>query len=124
LVGVCDRRRIDGRAGLELPQRLTGVLIERDELAVEQAREQKAAVGRQHPGRTIDPTCADSGAQVLPPARATVPPSLRENSSRASTLPACCALGPPACAAPCSCRHGACSARSAWPHPGKACPSV
>src|SRR5262249_23500391 len=33
-------------------------------------------------------------------------------------------LGPPACAAPCSCHHEACSARSAWPHPGKACPSV
>src|SRR2546430_2491917 len=48
---VCDRRRIDGRPGLELPQRLPGVLIERDELAVEQSREQKAAVGRQHSGR-------------------------------------------------------------------------
>ena len=33
-------------------------------------------------------------------------------------------LGPPACAAPCSCHHEACSARSAWPHPGKACLSV
>jgi hypothetical protein len=39
-------------------------------------------------------------------------------------LLACCALGPPACAAPCSCHREACSARSAWPHPGKACPSV
>src|SRR5262249_9654040 len=34
------------------------------------------------------------GAQVLPPARATVPPSLRESNSRVSSLPACCALGP------------------------------
>ena len=33
---------------------------------------------------------------------------------------ACRALGPPSCAAPCSCHHEACSARSAWPHPGKA----
>ena len=38
---------------------------------------------------------------------------------------ACCLLqgrsAPlPACAAPCSCHHEACSARSAWPHPGKA----
>jgi hypothetical protein len=30
---------------------------------------------------------ADSGAQVLPPARATVPPSLRESSSRVSVCP-------------------------------------
>src|SRR5215831_1486078 len=42
----------------------------------------------------------DSGAQVLPPARATVPRSLRESSSRASSLLACYALGPPASAAP------------------------
>ena len=41
LVGVCDRRRIDGRPGLELPQRLTGFLIERDELAIEQTCEQR-----------------------------------------------------------------------------------
>src|SRR5262249_43437172 len=67
---------------------------------------------------------ADSGAQVLPPARATVPPWLPAKSARVSNLPACCALGPPACAAPCSCHHEACSARSAWPHPDKACPSV
>jgi hypothetical protein len=32
--------------------------------------------------------------------------------------------GPVLCAAPCSCHHEACSARSAWPHPGKACLSV
>src|SRR5262247_3693341 len=64
------------------------------------------------------------GAQVLPPARATVPPWLPAKSARASNLPACCALGPPACAAPCSCHHEACSARSAWPHPGKACLSA
>src|SRR6516164_6790423 len=67
---------------------------------------------------------ADRGAQVLPPAGATVPPWLPAKSAHVSNLPACCALGPPACAAPCSCHHEACSARSAWPHPGKACPSV
>jgi hypothetical protein len=38
---------------------------------------------------------ADSGAQVLPPARATIPPSLRESSSRVSSLLVCYALGPP-----------------------------
>jgi hypothetical protein len=67
---------------------------------------------------------ADRGAQVLPPAGATVPPWLPAKSARVSNLPACCVLGPPACAAPCSCHREACSARSAWPHPGKACPSV
>src|SRR5262249_46345987 len=66
----------------------------------------------------------DRGAQVLPPAGATVPPWLPAKSVRVSNLLACCALGPPACAAPCSCHHEACSARSAWPHPGKACPYV
>ena len=66
----------------------------------------------------------DRGAQVLPPAGATVPPWLPAKSARVSNLPACCALGPPACAAPCSCHHETCSARSAWPHPGKACLSV
>src|SRR5262249_13067562 len=55
---------------------------------------------------------------------ATVPPWLPAKSARVSNLPACCALGPPACAAPYSCHHEACSARSAWPHPGKACPSA
>src|SRR5215510_5744102 len=64
---------------------------------------------------------ADSGPQVLPPARANVPPWLPAKSARVSNLLACCALGPPACAAPCSCHHEACSARSAWPHPRKAC---
>jgi hypothetical protein len=66
---------------------------------------------------------ADSGAQVFPPARATVPPWLRESSSRVSSLPVCYALGPPACAAPCSCRreaaapigHGRASTRLARP---------
>jgi hypothetical protein len=66
----------------------------------------------------------DRGAQVLPPAGATVPPWLPAKSAHVSNSPACCALGPPSCAAPCSCHHEACSARSAWPHPGKACPSV
>jgi hypothetical protein len=66
----------------------------------------------------------DRGAQVLPPARATVPPWLLAKSARVSSLLACYALGPRACAAPCSCHHETCSARSAWPHHGKACPSV
>jgi hypothetical protein len=56
---------------------------------------------------------ADSGPQALPPAGATVPPWLPVKSARVFNLPACCALGPPACAAPCSCHHEACSARSA-----------
>jgi hypothetical protein len=38
---------------------------------------------------------SDRGAQVLPPAGATVPPWLPAKSARASNLPACCALGPP-----------------------------
>jgi len=74
--------------------------------------------------RSVRSTCTDRGAQVLPPAGATVPPWLPGKSARVSNLPACCALGPPTCAAPCSCHHEACSARSAWPHPGKACPPV
>src|SRR5262245_36983904 len=36
---------------------------------------------------------ADSGPQVLPPARATVPPWLPAKSARVSNLLACCALG-------------------------------
>src|SRR5439155_10400613 len=40
------------------------------------------------------------GPQVLPPAGAAVPPWLPAKSARVSNLPACCALGPPACAAP------------------------
>src|SRR5215472_16814876 len=52
--------------------------------------------------------------------------SIDENSQfgRVSNLPACCALGPPACAAPCSCHHEACSARSAWLPLGRACLSA
>src|SRR5262249_26805642 len=69
---------------------------------------------------TNDPTCADSGAQVLPPARATVPPSLRESSSRVSSLLACYALGPPASAAQYSCRREPCTGRSAWLPLGRA----
>jgi hypothetical protein len=74
----------------------------------------------------LSPQAASSlpGAQVLLPARATVPPWPHAGSSRASRLPACCALDPRASAAPCSCHHEACNARSAWPQPGKACPSV
>jgi|SRR5262245_35640932 len=67
---------------------------------------------------------ADSGAQTLPPARATVPSWLRESSSRVSSLLACYALGPPACAARCSCHREACSARSAWLLLGRACLSA
>jgi hypothetical protein len=39
----------------------------------------------------------------LPLGRATAPPWLPAKSVRVSNLPACCALVPPACAAPCSC---------------------
>jgi hypothetical protein len=60
----------------------------------------------------------------LPPARATVPPSLRESSSRVSSLLACYALGPLAPRGQYSCHHEACSARSAWPRPGRACLSA
>ena len=59
------------------------------------------------------------GPQVLPPARATAPPWLPAKSARVSNLPACCALGPPACAAPCSCHHEPCSARSPNATPGQ-----
>ena len=52
------------------------------------------------------------GAQVLPPAGATVPPWLRESSSRVSSLLACYALGPPT--AQYSCHRG--------PSAGLACP--
>jgi hypothetical protein len=50
------------------------------------------------------------------------------SSARVSNLPACCALGPPASAGPCSCRREACTGRSAWlPHrqglPVRLCPS-
>src|SRR5262249_29943813 len=69
-------------------------------------------------------TCADSGAQALRPARATVPPSLRESSSRASSLLACYALGPPASAAQYSCRREPCTGRSAWLPLGRACLSA
>jgi hypothetical protein len=48
---------------------------------------------------------ADGGPQVLPPARATVPPWLPAKSARVSNLPACCAPGPPASAAQYSCRR-------------------
>src|SRR5262245_54035586 len=57
-------------------------------------------------------------------ARATVPPSLRESSSRVSSLLACCALGPPASAAQCSCRREPCTGRSAWLPLDKACLSA
>jgi len=65
---------------------------------------------------------ADRGAQVLPLGGATVPPWLPAKSARVSNLPACCALGPPASAAPYSCRHEPCIARSAWPPRGMAGP--
>ena len=66
----------------------------------------------------------NSGAQVLPPARATVPPSLRESSSRVSSLLACYALGPLASAAQYSCRREPCTGRSAWLLLGRACLSA
>jgi hypothetical protein len=62
------------------------------------------------------------GAQVLPLGGVTVPPWLPAKSARVSNLPACCALGPPASAAPYSCRHEPCIARSAWPPRGMAGP--
>src|SRR5262249_17381942 len=80
-----------------------------------------SGVSRQSSLKPIDPACADPGAQELPPARATVPPSLRESSSRASTLPACSALGPLASAAQYSCRREPCTGRSAWLLLGRAC---
>src|SRR5262249_36025494 len=67
---------------------------------------------------------ADTGAQVLPPARAIAPPWLRASSSRVSSLLACYAPGPPASAAPCSCRREPCTGRSAWLSLGRACPSA
>src|SRR5215468_8899108 len=67
---------------------------------------------------------ADSGPQALPPARATVLPWLPAKSARVSNLPACCALGPPVSAAPCSCRREPCTGRSAWPPLGRACLSA
>jgi hypothetical protein len=67
---------------------------------------------------------AGRGAQVLPPAGATVPPSLRESSSRVSSLLACYALGPPASAAQYSCRREPCTGRSAWLPLGRACLSA
>src|SRR5262249_2354658 len=65
-----------------------------------------------------------SGAQVFPPARATVLPSLRESSSRVSSLLACYALGPLASAAQYSCRREPCTGRSAWLLLGRACLSA
>src|SRR5262249_22377994 len=38
-------------------------------------------------------------------------PGLKELSEKEHLGEICCALGPPACAAPCSCHHEACSAR-------------
>jgi len=67
---------------------------------------------------------ADSGPQVLPPARATVPPWLPAKSARVSNLLACCALGPPASAAQYSCRREPCTGRSAWLPLGRACLSA
>src|SRR5262249_42450897 len=44
-------RRVDARAGLELPQEVAGVLVEREELAGELAGEHQAAACDQHAGR-------------------------------------------------------------------------
>src|SRR5262245_52586124 len=51
-MGKGDRRRVDARAGLELPKRLAGVLVERDELTRGLAREQEPAAGGEHSRRT------------------------------------------------------------------------
>src|SRR5438132_6512158 len=51
-VRVGDRRRIDARTGLELPNRFACVLVERNELTRQFAREHKPAAGRQHAGGT------------------------------------------------------------------------
>ena len=67
---------------------------------------------------------ADTGPQILPPARATVPPWLPAKSARVSNLPACCALAPLASAAQYSCRREACTGRSAWLPLGRACLSA
>ena len=66
----------------------------------------------------------DRGAQVLPPAGATVPPWLPAKSARVSNLLACCALGPPASVARYSCRREPCTGRSAWLPLGRACLSA
>src|SRR6267142_5937456 len=49
-VRVRDRRRVDARAGLELPKRFTCILVQRNELTRQSTGEQKAAAGRQHAG--------------------------------------------------------------------------
>src|SRR5215813_7757709 len=74
--------------------------------------------------KPIDPTCADSGAQALRLARATVRPWLPAKSARVSNLLACYALGPPASAAQYSCRREPCTGRSAWLPLGRACLSA
>src|SRR6187401_2037203 len=52
IVGVGDRRRVDRRAGLELPDGLAGVLVEREEVAGQLAGEYEAAAGCEHSRRT------------------------------------------------------------------------
>src|SRR6516165_1342203 len=74
--------------------------------------------------RALRSSRGDGGPQVLPPARVTLPPWLPAKSARVSNLPACCALGPPACAA-----HGSCSLEIATcarspPRAGGSCPGV
>src|SRR5437660_658645 len=51
-VCVCDCRRIDARAGLELPKRFARVLVERNELTRQFAGEYKSAAGDRHASRT------------------------------------------------------------------------
>jgi hypothetical protein len=67
---------------------------------------------------------AHSELRVLPSAGVTVPPWLPAKSARVSNLPACCALGPPACGAQYSCRREPCTGRSAWLPLGRACLSA
>jgi hypothetical protein len=70
-------------------------------------RERAEAVAiKESPGRAGARSLGRKKRQ-LPPAGATVPPWLPAKSARVSNLLACCALGPPSCAAPCSCHHEA-----------------
>ena len=95
-----------------------------EDVRLESAKWAKADIIFSHQSDLQPPIFADSGAQVLPPAGATVPPWLPAKSARVSNLPVCCALGPPASAVPCSCRREPCTGRSAWLPLGRACLSA
>src|SRR5207249_5569014 len=51
LVRICDRGRIDARAGLELPKCFAGVFVQRNELAGQSTGEDESAAGDEHAGR-------------------------------------------------------------------------